>query len=212
MRLFRYLTLAGIALTATALILLAIAPFHIYQRLTDERPIAELYFEPIEPDVFKAQIALGNLCVYETYLVYGDEWRLDAAFLKWGNLPTLLGAEPLYRIDRLSGRYSAVADENTRPRLAHALAPEVVIDPFGFSGTGTGWLIDTVFGSSVYQPIDPALRYIVYRSPSGLLVRNQRIADFTSEGGQTAIVIDRGCADRQPGPLGRLARAVNDFF
>jgi len=209
-RIIRILTAAGLTVCLVLLALLVAAPFHIYHRFTETRPIAELYFEPLGPQAFTAHVATGDFCIYDPYLLYGDEFRLDADFLVWRPVATLLGAAPLYRIDRLSGRYRSSADETTRPRSAHALGPEVVFDPFRFSGPA--WLVDTRFGASVYQAIDPTLRYTVYRSPTGLLVRSRPIIEPVSADLPGVIVIDRGCGDRPPARLGRLARWTNDVI
>lgn len=209
-RVFRLLSTAGMLAVAAGVALMVIAPFHIYDRFTDELPIAELYFEPVAPQTFRATLSHGDLCIAEEYLLYGDEWRLDAAFLKWRPIATLLGADPLYRIDRLSGRYRDVEHESTRPRLAHEIAPEVVLDPFRLRGAT--WLVDSVFGASVYHAMDPDARHIVYRSPTGLFVRTQPLASFTTANGETKIVIDRACAARDDGHIARAARALNDLF
>ena len=46
----------------------------------------------------------------------GDDWRVEAVVLKW-KLPALLaGVPPLYRLDRLSGRYDDPGQEMSAPR------------------------------------------------------------------------------------------------
>ena len=49
----------------------------------------------------------------------GDQWRIDAEFLKWKYWATLLGIDSQYRLDRLEGRYRTAAAQNTQPNLAH---------------------------------------------------------------------------------------------
>ena len=51
----------------------------------------------------------------------GDEWQLDARVINWKPPATLLGLEPIYRLERLSGRYPDLVDERTAPRSVHAL-------------------------------------------------------------------------------------------
>ena len=38
----------------------------------------------------------------------GDEWQMDARVVNWKPPATLLGLDPIYQLDRLSGRYSDI--------------------------------------------------------------------------------------------------------
>jgi hypothetical protein len=71
----------------------------------------------------------------------------------------------------------------------------------------TGWFspVDTLYGSSVYDDMDEAYVYRVYRGQSGLLVRKSLRADPVEDGGVLTIDINKTCG-QQPGLLRRAAR------
>ena len=209
-RLLRYgfRTLAILCVAGVAL--LAGSPFYIYARFTREKPVAELFFRQVGPQYYVAYVATGDFCVIRSYPLYGDQWRIDASFLKWTNFGTLLGLDSRYRLDRLSGRYTAVAEENVRPHQAYDLAPEVLFDIFklGAIGAKGARLADTVYGSSAYMDIDVSRRYIVYKSQSGLFARSEPLAATRSADGRLTIRISRACG-RKPGTIETVSRYLN---
>lgn len=170
---------------------------HTYSRLTDEAPVARLVFQPVAPQQFRVELRSGDFCEAQTFLLYGDEWRIDAQFLKWKPWANLLGLDARYRLDRLSGRYRDVRQENENPHVAWALSKPPLLESLI---PDSGWLaglspLDTVFGSSVYQDIEPGYEYTVYRGQSGLLVRKQPLASIRREGGNLVIPINKPCTD-----------------
>jgi hypothetical protein len=189
--------LSMLALVALVIGLLAWNLFS-FHRLTSEAPIATLRFVPVAPQTWQVELRSGDFCQARNYRVLGDEWRLDARFLKWKSWANLLGMDAMYRLERLSGRYREVADENTRPRSAHDIAEVPAVDLVRYAERDwAGWVpVDTTFGSSVYETIDPDYRYVVYRSQSGLLVRKQRMTAAHYEGGSLVIHIEKDCAER----------------
>jgi len=190
------LPLSALALGLLVLALLAWNLF-TFQRLTDEAPVAVLRFSAIEPQVWQAELRSGDFCATRSYRLTGDEWRLDARFLKWKPWANLLGMDAMYRLERLSGRYRSVADENLRQPSAHDIADRPLIDLAQYAGRESGnWMpLDTLFGSSVYETIDPDYRYVVFRSQSGLLVRKEPIQMAHYENGSLVIYIQKNCSD-----------------
>src|SRR2546422_6430516 len=47
--------------------------------------------------------------------------------LKWRPIGTLLGLETIYELDRISGRYQVLSDEQTHARTVYSLAAEYLI-------------------------------------------------------------------------------------
>ncbi|TCK18671.1 hypothetical protein DFR30_1954 [Thiogranum longum] len=173
-----------------------------YSRLTDEAQVARLTFQPVAPQQFRVEVRSGDFCDTRTFMLYGDEWRIDAQFLKWKPWANLLGLDARYRLDRLSGRYRDVAQENESPHIAWALSEPSLLES---AIAETGWLaglspLDTVFGSSVYQPIEPDYEYTVYRGQSGLLVRKQPLALIRRDGDSLVIPIENPCVMGQATP------------
>jgi len=196
--------LTGFVLVLVAFVLLLASNLYTYHRLTDEAPIAELRFRQLAPFRYRASIAFGDFCSERSYVLYGDQWRLDAQFLKWRPWANLLGLDALYRIERLGGRYADTALENAQPHQAYPLRAQDGPDLPRLLARHAGWIspVDTLFGSSVYAPMDPGYLYRVYRGQSGLLVRRQPLlADGAAAAGLT-IEISRACSR----PDGWLAR------
>ena len=187
--------------------LLLLSNLYTFHRLTDESPIAELRFAGSGPGEYQATIAYGDFCTPEHYTLHGDQWRLDAMFLKWRAWANLLGMDSMYRIERLGGRYRNVDDENASMPRTYALHEDSVIDVAGIMADYEGRFspVDTLYGSSVYAEMDPAYVYQVYRAQSGLLVRRV-VADGSEAGnGKLTIEINKSCAG-SPGLLERASR------
>jgi len=181
-------------LVAGLIVLLVIGNIYTFYRLTDEAPIAELTFLETGPEQYQATITYGDFCEAEQYTLYGDQWRLDARFLKWRPWANLFGLDSMYRIERLGGRYRDVGDENSGPQFAYKLyqAPHIDLATIFQEYDGIFSPVDTLFGSSVYEDMDVNFRYRVFRSQSGLLVRKERLA----AGNIITIEINSDCASR----------------
>jgi len=169
---------------------------YTYHRLTNEALVARLKFTPIGVQHYQVELRSGDSCQPQVVDLYGDQWRIDARFLKWKAWANLLGMDALYRLERLGGRYQSESDENSRKHRVHTLSDTPLIDLARYiDGRQGAWLpVDTRFGSSVYETIDPDYEYAVYRSQSGLLVRKQRIPAAHYEQGKLVIDIVRGCS------------------
>ena len=203
--------------TATLLVvagagLLLLSNLYTFHRLTDESPIAELRFARSGPGEYQTIIAYGDFCTPERYRLHGDQWRLDAMFLKWRAWANLLGLDSMYRIERLGGRYHEVSDENAAMPQTYALHGDSVIDLAGILADYEGRFspVDTLYGSSVYAEMDPAFIYQVYRGQSGLLVRKVPVADSETGGGTLTIEINKSCAG-SPGLLEMASRHAVKF-
>jgi hypothetical protein len=168
---------------------------HTFHRLTNEAPIARLRFVQMAPQHFSVELRTGDFCEAHQYQLDGDQWRLDARFLKWKPVANLFGLDAMYRIERLGGRYSSLNDENSHKPVAYDIGDKPAIDLTDY--LDDKWLswspVDTLFGSSVYETIDPAYEYVVFRSQSGLLVRRHLLESARYEGGQLVIPIEQRC-------------------
>ncbi|WP_417360528.1 hypothetical protein [Gallaecimonas pentaromativorans] len=149
--------------------LLFFALYRTYDRLGAETAIATVRFKELSPQHYQLFLATPGSCAERSFPIQGDDWRIDARFIKWPNWLTVLGLEPQYRLDRVEGRFRDIDQANNTPHHAYALSPRTWVKP--------GWLdklhflIDTDYGSSVYASMDGNKQYVVYRSPSGLFTR-----------------------------------------
>lgn len=104
-------------------------------------------------------------------LVHGDQWQLDARIMRFAGPLRWLGVAPGYRLERLSGRYSSLEQERSRPRTVIALYRESSWFP-------DLWLLDrkynlpfveAVYGNATFMPMRDSAAYEVRLSSSGLL-------------------------------------------
>ena len=157
----------------TAVLVLAGLNFHTYQRLTYERPLAELHFSQQGSQRYQVRLRLADRQRELTYRINGDEWQLDARVLRWLPPANLLGLDSRYRLERLSGRYSNAAEQRERPQSVHDLVDERGMELWPLLGKlqeYTGW-IDTYYGSATYLPMADSAEYEVVMTQSGLVAR-----------------------------------------
>ena len=160
-------------LFSAVMLFLILGNLYTYNRLTNDEPIAQLTFKQINSQEFDASLRLEDACDESIYKIYGDEWRIDAQFLKWKSWATLFGANAMYRIDRLSGRYQNINDELTNRHSAHALEISTTLNISALAKRYSGKfsIVDTVYGSSAYEKMKPDTLFTVFRTQSGILIR-----------------------------------------
>lgn len=143
-----------------------------YLRLTYEQPVATLSFKALGPQVFRVTLtdAAGKSRTEE---LRGDDWQLDARVLKWKGLATVLGLDPLYRLDRLEGRYQNAGQERNDYHSVVELSADAGLDLWALAQQNAGWLpwVDAGYGSATYLPMADGASYAVSLSPTGLLAR-----------------------------------------
>lgn len=145
-----------------------------YARLSYEKPIAAMYFEPVSEDVFTAHLESDDPGVSGTYEIYGDQWRIDAEFIKLKPWANVMGMDAWYQLVRFEGRYGDIEAENTRPHLAYDLGAGDVLDLANYLAEWN-FFVDAEYGSSTFTDIDPDMVYTVYRTQSGIIVRSEPI-------------------------------------
>ncbi|GAA0701233.1 hypothetical protein FHW84_000847 [Dyella sp. SG562] len=156
------LLLAGFALT----LLLAGMGWSLrgYRLLSEEAPVVDIDARILSPQRWALTLRWPDGSTRQVQLA-GDAWRVEAVVLKWKTPALLAGLPPLYRLDRLSGRYDDAQQE--------AQAPRTVI---GFDQAGAfdlpHWLpgVDTVFGSGAFLPLVDEGHYSVSLMRTGALV------------------------------------------
>ena len=151
-----------------------------YQRLTAEQAIGVIEFMRSAPDEYTARLMLDGQ-LDRILVLRGDEWQLDARVLTWKPPATLLGLEPVYQLERLSGRYSSVDRERSEPRTVHALAEERTLDLWSLARNFPRFTpgIDAYYGTATYLPMADGARFRVTLSRDALIARP--INDFARE-------------------------------
>jgi hypothetical protein len=198
-----------VALGVLAALLVA-ANVYTYHRLTTEDVIAEIRFEPTGERQYLAHLRTGDRCSERVLPLLGEQWRVDAEFLKWQYWAILVGLKPLYRLDRLEGRYRSAAEQNTAPKLAHDLGGDTAVDIVSIARARGAWnfLLDATYGSSTYEDIDPARVYRVYRTPTGIITRSEPRPTESPRGEPLAIDVTAACGG-EPSLWRRSAQSVD---
>lgn len=163
------LLLLGLAVT----LLLAGAGWALrgYRVLGEETPVVEIDARILSPQRWALALNWPDGTTRQVQMA-GDAWRVEAVVLKW-KLPALLaGVPPLYRLDRLSGRYDDPAQETQAPRTVLDFNEAGSFDLLQLHRRHPQWLpmVDTVFGSGAYLPLVDAGHYTVSLMRTGALV------------------------------------------
>lgn len=143
-----------------------------YERLTHEQPAMEVALKRVGDRHFQARVTYPTAQAQDFELL-GDEWQVDARLLKWKGLAMLLGFDTVFRLERISGRYTDIKQEQTAPRTVHALAPPDTVDVWSIARRGKNWVpfIDALYGNATYVPMADGAVYQVVVSPAGVMAR-----------------------------------------
>ena len=165
----------ALVLAGFLLVLLVYSNLYSYQRLTYEQVIADVYIRKLSAQKFQLSLAFSEADEDQHYYVMqGDQWQLDARILKWKGWANLLGLDSYYQLDRLSGRYRQIEQARQAPPSLFDLSmpprgldiwklKQLLRDKMNF--------VDTLFGQSVFMPMQDGAHYQVSIGQSGLLVR-----------------------------------------
>jgi hypothetical protein len=139
-----------------------------YQQLTREVVLAEITVG--QKTAQGVPIHLVSRLHDGIYQIDSDEWRLDARFLKWKPWMSLLGKDPIVRLESLEERSGRNPEQST-PKRYDLVTDSAWMDAFVSEMSQHMGLIDSVFGSSVYMPVRNGARYQITASLSGLVAR-----------------------------------------
>jgi hypothetical protein len=154
-----------------ASILLAFS-YYGYGRLIDEQLVSRIEFSRSAPGEFTARLMVDGQSDRLLNL-RGDEWQMDARVVNWKPPATLLGLDPIYQLDRLSGRYSDIEDEMTQERTVHALSDDLALDVWQFARRFPLLMpgVDAYYGTATYLPMSDGARFEVTLTRTALVAR-----------------------------------------
>ncbi len=181
----RFLNAAGLELSGLFFLFLASSAFllasnlYTYQRLVYEQTIAEITFQKLSDQLYRADIDALDSEFKQSVNLRGDEWQLDAQVLSWQGVATLLGLDANYRLHRISGRYLDITEEQQRPRTVYSLItkPEYIEDDrfdlwqFAHEHQDLLQWVDAVYGSAVFLPMTDGAQYSIAIGRTGLIAR-----------------------------------------
>ena len=140
-----------------------------YAWLLEDVPVATISLRALAPQRFEATLRLGDEPT-RTLELLGDQWQLDARVIRW-TLPAQLGGlPPVYRFERVSGRYADPAQDQSGERSVHDLRGNWDFWEFRQRWLADLPIADARWGSAAYLPMLDGATYQVYVSPRGGLV------------------------------------------
>jgi hypothetical protein len=140
-----------------------------YKQLLSEVPIATISMYELEPQNF--DVTLNSTTGEEwRYEIQGDQWQLDARLLTWVGPIAAMGKKPLYRLDRISGRYLSLEQARASTQSIYGIEQSSVIDVWSVLQSIPSW-IDTNYGSAVFMPMENGAVYSVHLTAKGMNVR-----------------------------------------
>jgi hypothetical protein len=140
-----------------------------YSWLLEDQPVAIIALQQSAPQRFQTTLVpTGKPAIKHELL--GDEWQLDARVIRWQLPAALAGLPPVYRLERLSGRYGDPKDELAKPRSVYDLRDRWDFWQFQQRHAALLHLADARWGSAAYLPMLDGATYQVSINPRGGLV------------------------------------------
>ena len=162
-------TASGAAGGASILLLFS---YYGYDQLIDEQPVSQIEFSQSAPGEYVARVMIAG--EHDKLLpLRGDEWQMDARVINWQPPATLLGLDPIYQLERLSGRYADVGDERNSPRTVYALSDTPNLDFWRLARTFPVLLpgVDAYYGTATYLPMADGARFEISLTRTALIAR-----------------------------------------
>ena len=142
-----------------------------YRLLSGETPVMDISAHKLGTEQWQLRLDLPG-GEQRTVRLEGDAWRAEAVVLKWKLPGVLAGLPPVYRFDRLSGRYADPDQASITPPTVVTFEHAGNYDMFRLALAHHDWLpmVDTVYGSGAYMPLHDGARYRVSLMRTGALV------------------------------------------
>lgn len=160
----------GLAFLALAALIGVLAnDMRSYVPIAEDKPLATLSFKADGP-LYRVSILEGDR--ERTLTLEGDLWQLDARILEWKGLAALIGLEPGYRLEKLSGRFLSIEQQS----LAQHSRIELARSPYGIDlwrwlrlGQHDLFVFDPQARRVTYLPIADEAVFSIKLTPAGLL-------------------------------------------
>jgi hypothetical protein len=111
--------------------------------------------------------------------LYGDQWQVDVRILNWTRALRDIGLKPVYKLDRLSGRYLVLEQELVAQPRSHALTQSLVgvdIDGFVRALQDTLPWFNPDAGSAAFMPMAADAEFTLQLTAVGLTAHAQNAA------------------------------------
>lgn len=159
-------TTGMIMLFVGAILAFVLVDIWTYQQSQAATPVATVSIYELDPQLFDVTL-VDPEGTEQRYQVRGDQWQLDIRLMSWIGPVTQLGAAPMYRFDRLLGRYLSLEQERTGERTVYGLSRSELVDSWAFLKTKDWWL-SADYGSAVFMPLVNGAVYSVFVTSDGV--------------------------------------------
>ncbi|AMR66800.1 hypothetical protein [Aquipseudomonas alcaligenes] len=164
---------AGLAFLALAMLIGVIAyDLRSYDPQVQDKPLVTLSFSADGPQRYRVNLLEGG--EEREVTLEGDLWQLDARLLGWKGLAALIGLQPGYRLEKLSGRFLAIEQQQSARFARVALAES----PYGIDlwrwlrlGQRDLFLFEPQAARVTYLPIADGAVFSVSLGPTGLMAQ-----------------------------------------
>ena len=161
----------ALVLSAAGLMTLVGINLHSYSRLTNERHVATVELTYMSAQSYRADVTLSGEDTATSYDVRGDEVLFEARIIKWTPWANIIGYDAIYKLDRMSGRYTSIDDELSNERTLYALQNDPGVSAFDLINDSGEWqnTVDAYYGSGTFVPMADGARYEIRITQSGLI-------------------------------------------
>ncbi len=145
-----------------------------YKPLLNDKSIGTLEIKQLKNQHFSVEFSQVGADKKQVYSIVGDMWQLDARVFTWSDSLAIVGVKPTYRLDRLSGRYFSVEQEQDSRRSIFEIPSEhSYFDTWTWLNDNKGVVpgVDTAYGTAVYLPLADGALYEVLLSNKGLVAK-----------------------------------------
>src|SRR5690606_3220135 len=148
-----------------------------YNSLPQGKPLARLAFQAEGPQRYQVRLEQNGQASFAT--LEGDLWQLDMRGLQWRGVAALIGLENGFRLQRLSGRYLAVEQQEQARNV------RVELEQSRFGVDFWAWLQRCQCGSLLVEaqqrrvsvlPMADGAEYAIEVTPTGLLAQPMNTA------------------------------------
>jgi hypothetical protein len=153
-------------------ILLLANDLRSYQPLAVDKPLVTVSFQAQGAQSYRVSLQEG--ANERLVTLDGDLWQLDARLLQWKGLAGLIGLQTGYRLEKLSGRFLAIEQQDLAQHTEVSLAQSLYgLDLWRWLRTGPHdlFLLDAQARRVTYLPMADQAVYSVSLTPTGLLAQ-----------------------------------------
>jgi len=113
-------TLGLLVMGLAAVIVLLALDLGSYTAVPADKPLVTIGFQADGPQRYRVNLLQGSS--EQVVSLDGELWQLDVRLLQWKGLAALIGLEPGYRLEKLTGRYLSLEQQQQSLSAKVALA------------------------------------------------------------------------------------------